>query len=74
MLAILLCVSACEGGAVVDGSIDAPAGSGSADAPALVDAPPGGLMPGSLAVSWIHGSQSCGANTDPELQVPWSTC
>jgi hydroxyacylglutathione hydrolase len=28
----------------------------------------GGLVPGSLAVSWMHGSQNCNANTDPELQ------
>ncbi|MDQ3340485.1 MAG: MBL fold metallo-hydrolase [Myxococcota bacterium] len=33
------------------------------------DAPPGGLVPGTLAVSWMHGSQNCAANTDPEVQV-----
>jgi hydroxyacylglutathione hydrolase len=38
------------------------------DATAL-DAPPGGLVPGTLAVSWMHGSQSCATNTDPEVQV-----
>jgi hydroxyacylglutathione hydrolase len=29
----------------------------------------GGLEPGSLAVSWIHGSANCNQNADPELQV-----
>ena len=66
---ILLVLAACETAAGGDGSIDASVGDGSADAPVLVDAPAGGLVPGSLAVSWIHGSQSCGANTDPEVQV-----
>ena len=28
-----------------------------------------GLEPGTLQVSWMHGSASCGANTDPEVQV-----
>lgn len=28
-----------------------------------------GLEPGSLTVSWMHGSQNCASNTDPELQV-----
>jgi glyoxylase-like metal-dependent hydrolase (beta-lactamase superfamily II) len=69
MLAIVL-VAACEtGGGGGGGAIDAPGGGGSADAPALVDAPPGGLSPGSLTVSWMHGSQSCATNTDPEVQV-----
>lgn len=45
---------------------DAPATDGSTMNP---DAPPGGLAPGSLTVSWMHGSQSCATNTDPEIQV-----
>ncbi len=69
MLAILVCLAACEGGADADGSIDAPVGGGTSDAAALVDAAPGELTPGSLAVGWMHGSQSCGADTDPEVQV-----
>lgn len=28
----------------------------------------GGLVPGTLTVSWMHGSANCAANTDPELQ------
>lgn len=34
-----------------------------------MDAPVGGLEAGSLTVSWMHGSQNCAANTDPEVQV-----
>lgn len=30
---------------------------------------PAGLEPGSLQVSWMHGSSNCAQNTDPELQV-----
>jgi glyoxylase-like metal-dependent hydrolase (beta-lactamase superfamily II) len=41
------------------------ASGGSAGAPS--DA--GGLVPGTLQVSWMHGSASCATNTDPELQV-----
>lgn len=29
----------------------------------------GGLQPGSLQVSWMHGSAACNQNSDPELQV-----
>ena len=29
----------------------------------------GGLVPGTLAVSWMHGAANCSASTDPELQV-----
>jgi hydroxyacylglutathione hydrolase len=29
----------------------------------------GGLVPGTLTVSWMHGSQNCAQNTDPEVQV-----
>jgi glyoxylase-like metal-dependent hydrolase (beta-lactamase superfamily II) len=45
------------------------------DAPATGDAAPpsdtaaGGLVPGSLAVTWMHGSADCAQNTDPEIQV-----
>lgn len=35
---------------------------------ASIDAPPG-LVPGTLSVTWMHGSASCNANTDPEVQV-----
>jgi hydroxyacylglutathione hydrolase len=35
----------------------------------LPDAPSGSLEGGSLTVSWMHGSQNCANNTDPEVQV-----
>jgi hydroxyacylglutathione hydrolase len=43
------------------------------NADAASDGPPsdssgGGLVPGSLNVVWMHGSQNCQQNTDPELQ------
>jgi len=60
------CVGESPGGG--GGAVDAPGGGG-ADAPLLVDAPAGGLTPGSLTVSWMHGSANCAANTDPEVQV-----
>ena len=65
----LVALVACTGTAPGEGgSIDAPANGGT-DALAGGDAPIGGLEGGSLSVSWMHGSQSCGANADPELQV-----
>jgi hydroxyacylglutathione hydrolase len=36
---------------------------------ASVDAPVGGLEAGSVTVSWMHGSQNCATNADPEVQV-----
>jgi hydroxyacylglutathione hydrolase len=45
--------------------LDGPAGL---DAPAL-DAAPTGLVPGTLDVAWMHGSQNCRDNSDPEVQV-----
>jgi len=40
------------------------------DAPRPGDAAvDGGLVPGSLEVSWMHGSADCSQNTDPEVQV-----
>jgi glyoxylase-like metal-dependent hydrolase (beta-lactamase superfamily II) len=43
-------------------------GGPNGDAAPTSDAPPGGLVPGSLQVTWMHGSQSCASNADPELQ------
>lgn len=45
---------------------DAPRASDAAPAP---DGAPSGLVPGSLTVSWMHGSADCSQNTDPEVQV-----
>lgn len=68
-LLIAAALTACSGTPPGEGGgIDAPAG-GAADG-AAGDAPGGGnLEPGSLTVSWMHGSQTCAQNADPELQV-----
>jgi hydroxyacylglutathione hydrolase len=44
------------------------AGAPVADA-AGPSAPDAGPVPGSLAVSWMHGAANCAQSTDPELQV-----
>jgi glyoxylase-like metal-dependent hydrolase (beta-lactamase superfamily II) len=62
-LAFALTLTACYG------SAPGGAGSGNPDGCGLPDAPAGGLEAGSLTVSWMHGSQNCTTNTDPELQV-----
>ncbi len=63
----LLVVAACGGneplGATPDGS------NPPDDSPVPTDGPTSGLVPGSLAVAWMHGSANCNQNTDPELQV-----
>jgi glyoxylase-like metal-dependent hydrolase (beta-lactamase superfamily II) len=54
------------------GQTPPPPATGDDDAPpATEDGPPpdGGLVPGSLAVSWMHGSANCAQNADPEVQV-----
>jgi hydroxyacylglutathione hydrolase len=71
--AVLLaaCVLGCVGSQPMVGpGIDAHPAAG-ADAPGShPDGPgPGGLVPGSLAVSWMHGSANCAQNSDPEVQV-----
>ncbi len=70
-LAIGALLAACTGSSPGgSGAPDAPA-AGTGDAPAgSPDAPGGsGLQGGSLTVSWMHGSQTCAQNTDPEVQV-----
>jgi glyoxylase-like metal-dependent hydrolase (beta-lactamase superfamily II) len=67
---LLLVLAACSGGQPTTprdgngGGEDGPGGNGDA----AVDAP-SGLVPGTLAVTWMHGSQSCAQNADPEVQV-----
>ena len=72
-LAISLALSACIGSAPGGGGAVPDAGGGDAGATAdgsgTTPDGAGGLQPGSLAVSWMHGSQNCGTNADPELQV-----
>ncbi len=61
-------VVACAGNELPPATGDGPGPSG--DSPVTpTDGPGGGLVPGSLNVSWIHGSQNCGQNADPEVQV-----
>ncbi len=67
LLACTVC-AACAGSPSSTPPIDAPP-SGIDGSTTNPDAPPGKLVPGSLTVSWMHGSQSCTTNTDPEVQV-----
>jgi hydroxyacylglutathione hydrolase len=68
-IAWLLVVAACGGNETIPGT----PGDGSNpadDAPVTpTDGPTGGLVPGSLAVTWMHGSANCNQNADPEVQV-----
>lgn len=45
--------------------VDAPGGRDDS----VIDSGGGGLEPGSLQVSWMHGSQNCNQDVDPEVQV-----
>lgn len=68
----LLALAACTG-TMPAGTTDAPGGGSNH----VIDAPTGGgdgsgsggLVPGDLNVQWMHGSQNCNANADPEVQV-----
>jgi hydroxyacylglutathione hydrolase len=67
MRVALLLLAACTAGGSAN---NPPPGDGTGSD---VDGSPGGdsgggLVPGTLTVSWMHGSQNCNANTDPELQ------
>jgi hydroxyacylglutathione hydrolase len=61
---VVALLAACSGPSPSPGADDAPRGD---DAAITGDA--GELIPGTLEVSWMHGSASCAQNTDPELQV-----
>lgn len=67
VLATALSSLGCTGDPPDGATVDAPRSDG-AITDGATDAPGGGLVPGSLQVAWIHGSQSCAQNTDPELQ------
>ena len=68
-LALAACVGAPGGPGGPGGGNGPDAGGGGGDA-TTGDAPAGGgLEPGTLQVSWMHGSANCAQNTDPELQV-----
>lgn len=65
---VLVLLFACSAGSDAPPAVDAPGTTG--DGPITnPDAPGGGLVPGSMTVSWMHGSQNCATNTDPEVQV-----
>jgi glyoxylase-like metal-dependent hydrolase (beta-lactamase superfamily II) len=67
-LAIVLGLAACS--ADIPGSSATPDGGHDGTSGTQPDGGgPGGLVPGSLAVTWMHGSQNCQQNTDPEVQV-----
>ena len=66
--ALVLCtISACSGSPSDSPAIDAPGTTG--DDGMMMGDGPSGLVPGTLSVSWMHGSQNCQTNTDPEVQV-----
>jgi glyoxylase-like metal-dependent hydrolase (beta-lactamase superfamily II) len=67
--ALFVIVCACQAGSSssVPPADDTPPGDDAMQM--IVDAPPGGLVPGTLSVTWMHGSQTCNTNTDPEVQV-----
>ena len=62
----LALVVGCGSGPVNPGDDD---DGGTADDGNPGDDAGGGLVPGSLQVSWMHGSASCAQNADPEVQV-----
>lgn len=64
----LLVVAACAGNEPLETPKDGPPGP-TDDSVTETDGPTGGLVPGSLAVAWMHGSANCNQNADPEVQV-----
>jgi glyoxylase-like metal-dependent hydrolase (beta-lactamase superfamily II) len=67
LLALTGCVGGVSGTALPDGSSGGSGGGG--DGSTVSPDAPSGLAPGSLAVQWMHGSQNCNQNTDPDVQV-----
>lgn len=67
-LPLMLALAACGGGGPATPPGDGARGDGPGGGDAAIDAPPG-LEPGSMQVSWMHGSASCAQNADPEVQV-----
>lgn len=66
LAALVLAACACSGGAPSMPPVDSATSDGR---PGGSDGGTGGLEPGSLQVSWRHGSANCAQNTDPEVQV-----
>ncbi|HEY5926246.1 MAG TPA: MBL fold metallo-hydrolase [Kofleriaceae bacterium] len=68
--AFFLTITACTGGVPGGGGGGGDGGGTTGDGSVTQgDAPGGGLEAGSLTVSWMHGSQNCATNPDPEVQV-----
>jgi len=65
---IAVCLIGCTAGVNGGGGHTSDAQVGH-DTPAADPDAPGGLTPGNLDVAWMHGSQNCNQNADPELQV-----
>ena len=65
-LGLVVLVTACSGTTPQQPTGDA---SPSIDGNVAAGDAPGGLEPGSLTVSWMHGSANCAQNTEPEWQV-----
>jgi glyoxylase-like metal-dependent hydrolase (beta-lactamase superfamily II) len=57
------------GGAATDLAAAPSDGGGGGDLAVSGGSDGGGLVPGSLAVSWMHGAQNCSASTDPDWQL-----
>lgn len=66
-VAVAIALVACSGSA--PGQRGEAGTVGGDDAGASPDDGPAGLEPGSLQVSWMHGSPHCAQNTEPEWQV-----
>lgn len=66
-LAVVACLVGCSGSAPAEQPGDARGSGSGSDAGPPRDG--GGLAPGSLGVTWMHGAQSCANDPAPELQV-----
>jgi glyoxylase-like metal-dependent hydrolase (beta-lactamase superfamily II) len=65
-LVAALGLAGCSGTTPAGTRTDAPKAG---DASQAAGGAAGGLVPGTLTVSWMHGSADCSQNTDPEVQV-----
>lgn len=66
VLGLALLLAGCEGAAPDQPIVDA---SNAADGSGSSAGDGGGLVGGSLAVSWMHGAANCNTSTDPEVQL-----
>lgn len=70
-ISLSLSLSACSGGppATPSDGGGGDGGGGGGDGGGGIDAPPGGLEPGTFPTRWMHGSANCAQDADPEVQV-----